>query len=233
MASPSVDPGYFDPSAGLLYVGGVVYARRGFMRSVFDRAAACQVVYYNGRLFRHRPWRGLYEESGHYSHNPLSTPIYRAASKLRSHARLHKSDCPAPSPVEYPATLSDLLAPITPSSAFSPFENDGIRKRFTISRVCLPPRLDSPPRPRIQPPSFPHSSPVTPLSFPSSRLSPAPAMAPSSPSHPSSSPSSGAVQNFSTNWGDVAAVPAAGATVWGAVYSLVYEEGTREGKTLC
>ncbi|MCJ1394419.1 putative monocarboxylate transporter mch1 [Xylographa bjoerkii] len=41
------------------------------------------------------------------------------------------------------------------------------------------------------------------------------------------------VQNFGTNWGVVAMVPAAGATVWSAVYSVVYQAGVREGETLC
>ena len=33
------------------------------------------------------------------------------------------------------------------------------------------------------------------------------------------------VQNFATNWGIVAVVPAAGAAIWGAVYSAVYQDG--------
>ena len=33
------------------------------------------------------------------------------------------------------------------------------------------------------------------------------------------------VQNFGTNWGIVAIVPAAGATIWGAIYSAVYQAG--------
>lgn len=33
------------------------------------------------------------------------------------------------------------------------------------------------------------------------------------------------VENFGTNWGIVAMVPAAGATVWGTVYSMVYQSG--------
>lgn len=37
------------------------------------------------------------------------------------------------------------------------------------------------------------------------------------------------VENFGTNWGVVATVPAAGATVWGLVYSGVYENGARAG----
>ncbi|MCJ1321649.1 putative monocarboxylate transporter mch1 [Xylographa vitiligo] len=41
------------------------------------------------------------------------------------------------------------------------------------------------------------------------------------------------VQNFGTNWGVVAMVPAAGATVWSAVYSVVYQAGVQEGDTLC
>ncbi|MCJ1414028.1 putative monocarboxylate transporter mch1 [Xylographa parallela] len=41
------------------------------------------------------------------------------------------------------------------------------------------------------------------------------------------------VQNFGTNWGVVAMVPAAGATVWSAVYSVVYQAGVREGESLC
>ncbi|CAF9925885.1 Putative monocarboxylate transporter mch1 [Imshaugia aleurites] len=35
------------------------------------------------------------------------------------------------------------------------------------------------------------------------------------------------VQNFGTNWGLVAVVPAAGAAIWGAVYSAVYQAGVR------
>ncbi|MCJ1476764.1 putative monocarboxylate transporter mch1 [Lambiella insularis] len=41
------------------------------------------------------------------------------------------------------------------------------------------------------------------------------------------------VQNFGTNWGLVAMAPAAGATLWSAVYSVVYQAGVREGETLC
>ena len=37
------------------------------------------------------------------------------------------------------------------------------------------------------------------------------------------------VGNFGTNWGIVAMVPAAGATVWGVVYSAVYQAGARRG----
>ena len=37
------------------------------------------------------------------------------------------------------------------------------------------------------------------------------------------------VQNFGTNWGIVAVVPAGGAAVWGAVYSWVYQMGARQG----
>lgn len=37
------------------------------------------------------------------------------------------------------------------------------------------------------------------------------------------------VENFGTNWGVVATVPAAGATVWGLVYSGVYESGAKAG----
>ena len=37
------------------------------------------------------------------------------------------------------------------------------------------------------------------------------------------------VQNFGTNWGIVAMMPAAGATVWSAVYSVAYERGVKEG----
>ncbi|KAK3172349.1 hypothetical protein OEA41_005670 [Lepraria neglecta] len=33
------------------------------------------------------------------------------------------------------------------------------------------------------------------------------------------------VQNFGTNWGIVAVVPAAGAAIWGAIYSAVYQAG--------
>lgn len=36
------------------------------------------------------------------------------------------------------------------------------------------------------------------------------------------------VQNFGTNWGIVAVVPAGGAAVWGAVYSGVYQMGARQ-----
>ncbi|KAJ9647892.1 putative monocarboxylate transporter mch1 [Coniosporium tulheliwenetii] len=37
------------------------------------------------------------------------------------------------------------------------------------------------------------------------------------------------VENFGTNWGIVAMVPAAGAALWGIVYSAVYERGAGEG----
>ncbi|KAF4556501.1 MFS-type transporter-like protein 28 [Elsinoe fawcettii] len=40
------------------------------------------------------------------------------------------------------------------------------------------------------------------------------------------------VENFGTNWGVVAMVPAAGATVWGLVYSAVYENGARTGEAV-
>jgi hypothetical protein len=36
------------------------------------------------------------------------------------------------------------------------------------------------------------------------------------------------VENFGTNWGIVAMVPALGATVWGVVYSKVYEWGAEK-----
>lgn len=35
------------------------------------------------------------------------------------------------------------------------------------------------------------------------------------------------VENFGTNWGIVAMVPAAGATFWGVVYSQVYQMGAK------
>lgn len=38
------------------------------------------------------------------------------------------------------------------------------------------------------------------------------------------------VENFGTNWGVVAVMPAGGAAVWGAVYSLVYQMGIEERK---
>lgn len=39
------------------------------------------------------------------------------------------------------------------------------------------------------------------------------------------------VQNFGTNWGIVAMVPAGGAAVWGAIYSGVYQSGAEDGAT--
>ncbi|KAL9100130.1 MAG: hypothetical protein Q9163_004460 [Psora crenata] len=36
------------------------------------------------------------------------------------------------------------------------------------------------------------------------------------------------VENFGTNWGIVVVVPAGGAALWGAVYSVVYQSGIRE-----
>ena len=41
------------------------------------------------------------------------------------------------------------------------------------------------------------------------------------------------VQNFGTNWGIVAVVPAGGAAVWGAVYAAVYQGHVQEGGVLC
>lgn len=41
------------------------------------------------------------------------------------------------------------------------------------------------------------------------------------------------VQNFGTNWGIIAMMPAGGAAVWGAVYSVVYQAHVREGDVLC
>nr|OQO30455.1 hypothetical protein B0A51_02797 [Rachicladosporium sp. CCFEE 5018] len=41
------------------------------------------------------------------------------------------------------------------------------------------------------------------------------------------------VENFGTNWGIVATVPAAGATVWGLAYSDVYQRGAEAGGELC
>ena len=38
------------------------------------------------------------------------------------------------------------------------------------------------------------------------------------------------VQNFGTNWGIVALVPAGGAAVWGAIYSAVYQHGVAPGE---
>lgn len=37
------------------------------------------------------------------------------------------------------------------------------------------------------------------------------------------------VQNFGTNWGTIAVVPAGGATVWGAIYSAVYQLSVDSG----
>jgi len=39
------------------------------------------------------------------------------------------------------------------------------------------------------------------------------------------------VQNFGTNWGLVAVVPAAGAAIWGAIYSAVYQAGVDTSQT--
>jgi len=36
------------------------------------------------------------------------------------------------------------------------------------------------------------------------------------------------VENFATNWGIVAMFPALGATLWGVVYSAVYQAGVRK-----
>lgn len=41
------------------------------------------------------------------------------------------------------------------------------------------------------------------------------------------------VQNFGTNWGLIAIMPAGGATVWGAVYSVVYQRHVKPGEVLC
>ena len=41
------------------------------------------------------------------------------------------------------------------------------------------------------------------------------------------------VQNFGTNWGIVAVVPAGGAAVWGAIYSAVYSAGTKPDQEEC
>ena len=41
------------------------------------------------------------------------------------------------------------------------------------------------------------------------------------------------VQNFGTNWGIVAVVPAGGAALWGAVYAAVYQDHVRDGGVLC
>ena len=38
------------------------------------------------------------------------------------------------------------------------------------------------------------------------------------------------LQNFATNWGLIAVVPAAGAALWGAIYSADYQAGTRRGE---
>jgi hypothetical protein len=40
------------------------------------------------------------------------------------------------------------------------------------------------------------------------------------------------VENFGTNWGIVAMVPALGATVWGVVYSAVYQWAANKGSQL-
>lgn len=40
------------------------------------------------------------------------------------------------------------------------------------------------------------------------------------------------VQNFGTNWGIVAVVPAAGAAIWGAVYSGVYQAGVERSQIM-
>lgn len=39
------------------------------------------------------------------------------------------------------------------------------------------------------------------------------------------------VENFGTNWGIVAMVPALGATVWGVVYSKVYQWAAEKNKS--
>ncbi|KAK4695167.1 hypothetical protein P7C71_g2533, partial [Lecanoromycetidae sp. Uapishka_2] len=38
------------------------------------------------------------------------------------------------------------------------------------------------------------------------------------------------VENFGTNWGIVAVVPAAGAAIWGAIYAAVYQAGVETGQ---
>lgn len=40
------------------------------------------------------------------------------------------------------------------------------------------------------------------------------------------------VENFGTNWGIVAMVPAAGATAWGVIYSNVYQWAANQGSSL-
>ncbi|KAF2637102.1 MFS monocarboxylic acid transporter [Massarina eburnea CBS 473.64] len=39
------------------------------------------------------------------------------------------------------------------------------------------------------------------------------------------------VENFGTNWGILAMTPAAGATIWGAVYATVYQKGASNGES--
>ncbi|ORY15581.1 MFS monocarboxylic acid transporter [Clohesyomyces aquaticus] len=39
------------------------------------------------------------------------------------------------------------------------------------------------------------------------------------------------VENFGTNWGILAMTPAAGATLWGAIYAAVYQRGTESGES--
>jgi hypothetical protein len=40
------------------------------------------------------------------------------------------------------------------------------------------------------------------------------------------------IENFGTNWGIVATVPALGATIWGLIYSAVYQWATERGERL-
>jgi hypothetical protein len=160
-------------------------------------------------------------------HNPLSTPMYRAASKLRSNARLHNSD--------FTSTIARLITgnafrpPRAPSRLLPPSRHS----KTTAKGSALP---------------SPAYVFLLGLAF-SLRASPLISSNPSLLPLVSALAGTGygaifsltpiiisvvwGVQNFGTDWGVVAAVPAAGATVWGAVCSLVPEKGTREGKTLC
>lgn len=125
-------------------------------------------------------------------------------------------------------TLSDLLAPTTTHPGPGP---DPTRKPFTVSRMSilltttilfsLGQLLLATAAIQSHPPLFPLASALIGLGYGAVfSLSPIIVSV------------VWGVQNFGTNWGIVAVVPAAGAAIWGAVYSGVYQAGVERSRAL-
>lgn len=131
-------------------------------------------------------------------------------------------------------TLSDLLAPTTTTTPHPnhhpPSNSTNTRKPLTISRMTfllsstllfsLGQLLLATPACATHPPLFPLVSALVGLGY-GAIFSLTPIIV----------SVVWGVRNFGTNWGVVAVVPAAGAAIWGAVYSAVYQAGVVERKS--